>query len=100
MTNTDYWDGLEKQLTSYLISDQCDFGWFLAVRYDDKPVSVTRTNDLAKRTASAATDTGFDLRAEWIDAEAQGICEQSVAGHSPVASYRSSAPGPSCSSDS
>ena len=68
MTNSDYWDGLEKQLTSYLISDQCDFGWFLAVRYDDKPVSVTRTNDLAKRTASAATDTGFDLRAEWIDA--------------------------------
>lgn len=68
MTNTDYWDGLEKQLTSYLTSDQCDFGWFLAVRYDDKPVSITRTKDLAKRTAAAATATGFDLRAEWIDA--------------------------------
>ncbi|GAA2386939.1 hypothetical protein [Gordonia cholesterolivorans] len=68
MTNTDYWNGLEKQLTSYLTSDQCSFGWFLAVRYDDKAVSVSRTNDLPKRTASAAKETGFDLRAEWIDA--------------------------------
>lgn len=68
MTNNDYWNGLEKQLISYLTSDQCDYGWFLAVRYDDKPVSVTRTRDLAKRTSSAATETGFDLRAEWIDA--------------------------------
>lgn len=68
MTNSDYWDGLEKQLTSYLTSDQCGFGWFLAVRYNDEPVSVTRTRDLSKRTASAATETGFDLRADWIDA--------------------------------
>lgn len=68
MTNNDYWHGLEKQLTSYLTSDQCVFGWFLAVRYDDKPASVTRTNDLAGRTVSAAAETGFDLRAEWIDA--------------------------------
>ncbi|MFH5208606.1 hypothetical protein ACHIPZ_10400 [Antrihabitans sp. NCIMB 15449] len=68
MTNTDYWDGLEKQLISYLASDYCDFGWFLAVRYDDKPVSAKRTNDLASRTESAGRDTGFDLRSEWIDA--------------------------------
>lgn len=68
MTNNDYWNGLEKQLTSYLTSDNCNFGWFLSVRYDDKPASITRTNDLAKRTASAAKETGFDLRAEWIDA--------------------------------
>lgn len=68
MTNNDYWDGLEKQLTSYLTSDQCSFGWFLAVRYDDRLVSVSRTNDLPNRTSSAARETGFDLRAEWIDA--------------------------------
>lgn len=68
MTNSDYWDGLEKQLTSYLTSDQCSYGWFLAVRYDDRHVSETRTRDLQKRTTSASEETGFDLRAEWIDA--------------------------------
>lgn len=61
------WDGLEKQLPAYLTSDKC-CGWFLAVRYDDRAVSVSRANDLPKRTASAARETGFDLRAEWIDA--------------------------------
>lgn len=68
MTNSDYWHGLETQLTSYLKSDQCQHGWFLAVRYDDRPVSKQRTKDLPTRTATAATASGFKLRSEWIDA--------------------------------
>jgi hypothetical protein len=68
MTNSDYWHGLEIQLTSYLVSDQCNFGWFLAVRYDDRPVSKQRTKDLPARTATASKETGFDLRSDWIDA--------------------------------
>lgn len=68
MTNSDYWDGLEKQLISYLVSDSCQRGWFLAVRYNDKPASVSRTKDLASRTVAAAEATGFTLWSDWIDA--------------------------------
>jgi hypothetical protein len=68
MTNSDYWHGLETQLTSYLLSDECDYGWFLAVRYTDKPASKQRTKELQSRTEKASKETGFQLQSEWIDA--------------------------------
>jgi hypothetical protein len=68
MSNSKYWDGLETQLVSYITSDDCKRGWFLAVRYSDSPREAQRTRDLAKRTADAAKSSGFDLRSDWLDA--------------------------------
>ena len=68
MTNGEYWNGLERQLTSYLRSDRCELGWFLAVRLGDTAVQKQRTKDLGERTAAAAAATGFALESEWVDA--------------------------------
>lgn len=51
---------------SYL---RCDHGWFLAVRYDDRPVSKQGAKDPQTTwTDESETATGFGLRSEWIDA--------------------------------
>lgn len=68
MRNGDYWNGLEMQLTSYLTSDECDHGWFLAVRFSDSKTEVARTQALASRTRAASAATGFKLRSDWVDA--------------------------------
>lgn len=68
MSNSDYWNGLERQLTSYLKSDNCNSGWFLAVRYRDTDMQHKRTVSLPSRTRRAAQLTGFLLESEWIDA--------------------------------
>lgn len=69
--NSAFWDGLETQLTTYLESDECTHGWFLAVRLHDTKLEIDRTRDLASRTAAAASETGFDLRSDWVDARQQ-----------------------------
>jgi hypothetical protein len=68
MSNGKYWNGLERQLVSYLNSDQCNQGWFIAVRYGNTPKEIERTRDLGSRTRAAGTASGFSLSAEWIDA--------------------------------
>ena len=69
--NTAFWDGLETQLTTYLTSDECEHGWFLAVRLLDTNLEKDRTRDLASRTAEAASASGFNLRSDWLDARRQ-----------------------------
>lgn len=68
MSNGEYWNGLERQLTSYLNSDGCNWGWFLAVRSNDRPSQRERTEDLQRRCHLAASKTGFNLNSEWVDA--------------------------------
>lgn len=68
MTNSDYWNGLERQLISYLNSDECDTGWFLAVRFGDTKIQKVRTDKLTARTSRVAEATGFRLSSTWIDA--------------------------------
>lgn len=68
MNNGDFWNGLEAQLTSYLTSDECDHGWFLAVRFGNTPVQVERTDTLRERTRDAADESGFAIRSDWVDA--------------------------------
>ena len=67
MTNGEYWNGLEEQLTSYLRSDRCEVGWFVAVRLGDTATQKQRTMDLSVRTAAAAAATGFNLLSDWVD---------------------------------
>jgi len=49
MTNGEYWNGLEEQLTSYLRSDRCEVGWFVAVRLRPPESTEGHPVDLAFR---------------------------------------------------
>lgn len=66
--NGEFWNGLEKQLISYMESDGCSRGWFLAVRFADTPAQKARTSGLAARTRSLRAATGFDVHSAWVDA--------------------------------
>jgi hypothetical protein len=68
LNNGDFWNGLEHQLTSYLTSEQCRSGWFVAVQFSDTPTETSRAADLSRRTRAARAATGFELRSIAIDA--------------------------------
>lgn len=68
MSNSNYWDGLESQLTTYLLADQTKCGWYLPVRFGDTPNEVTRQSELSARVKDVRQKTGFDIRAVAIDA--------------------------------
>lgn len=68
MQNGEFWNGLEAQLISYMTSDECDHGWFLAVRFADTPMQRARTTDLPGRTRALRESTGFRVNSDWIDA--------------------------------
>jgi hypothetical protein len=65
--NGKFWNGLDRQLPSYLKSDDCPEGWFLAIRFRDTKASDRRMRELPHRVQLAATATGKDLRYMSID---------------------------------
>ncbi|MFI2366591.1 hypothetical protein [Promicromonospora sp. NPDC019610] len=68
MDNGEFWNGLEQQLLSYMESDECSRGWFLAVRFADTRTQEKRTSELSARTRSLRRATGFDIHSAWVDA--------------------------------
>lgn len=60
--NGRFWNGLENQLPSYLVSDDAPEGWFMALRYRSGRASEARMRELPTRVAAAAVSTGKDLR--------------------------------------
>lgn len=66
--NGRFWDGLEHQLISYLESERCNSGWFLAVRLSDSKTEERRHAALASRTNALRKSTGFDLHSLAVDA--------------------------------
>jgi hypothetical protein len=68
MSNTNFWEGLESQLISYMRSDECENGWFLAVRFGDSKPQQDRTARLQARTDVARRTTKFNVHSEWVDA--------------------------------
>lgn len=68
VTNGRFWEGLEKQLPSYMKSDEVVDGWFLAVHYRDSGVSKNRVKDLPSVVGRAAKSTGLKLRYTVVDA--------------------------------
>ncbi|CAN0459435.1 unnamed protein product, partial [Phaeothamnion confervicola] len=67
-TNGQFWNGLDNQLPSYLESDNCPEGWFVAVRFSSARTSDRRFQQLAQRTARAAAAAGTRLNHFTIDA--------------------------------
>jgi hypothetical protein len=68
--NGKFWHGLEQQLVSYLKSDRCDVGRFVAVQYrthGPKTEVGRRRLRLATATATLASKLGLNLASAVVD---------------------------------
>ena len=66
--NGKFWNGLRDQLLSYLVSDDTDEGWFVAIRYRDVKSSADRISRLPAEVQAVADQTGKTLHFMTIDA--------------------------------
>jgi hypothetical protein len=66
--NGEFWEGLDKQLPSYMRSDEVNDGWFLAIRYRPTGISEKRAKELPNRVRVIARKTGLRLRFAIVDA--------------------------------
>lgn len=66
--NGQFWHGIEEQLPSYMVSDEVDDGWFMAVRYRDTEGQKQRVLELPNVVANAATKHRKNLRYAVVDA--------------------------------
>jgi hypothetical protein len=69
--NGKFWNGLDRQLPTYLASDEVQKGWFLAVRYRDGQKWDNRERELPGRVRAVADRHGRDLRGAVVDARQQ-----------------------------
>jgi hypothetical protein len=66
--NGKFWQGIQRQLPSYLNSDDCKDGWFMAIRYRDGEHWDERWRDLPEIARQIADEHGLRLRVDRIDA--------------------------------
>ena len=84
--NGKFWNGLEHQLTSYLKSDKCDVGRYLAIQYREhgrKTAVGQRKLLLPKRTADLAMKLGLDLKSTRVDARKK-LSASKITGTTPT----------------
>lgn len=62
-----FWNGLNDQLPSYLVSDDTDEGWLVAIRYRDTKSTIERLRRLPVEVKDAAQRTGMQLHYIAID---------------------------------
>lgn len=63
-----FWHGLEEQLPSYMVSDEVNDGWFMAVQYRNTKGQLQRVLELPNVVARAASRHQKNLRYALIDA--------------------------------
>jgi hypothetical protein len=66
--NGKFWNGIESQLPSYLMSDDCDEGWYVALRFRSNRPADLRLRELPGIVRSAAERTGKSLNFAIVDA--------------------------------
>lgn len=66
--NGKFWQGLAEQLPSYMESDKCDEGWFVAIQYRDTKSSNQRMIELPAEVDIASRKIGKTLHYKAIDA--------------------------------
>lgn len=66
--NGKFWNGLDHQLPSYLASDDCPEGWFVALRYSETRAAAKKFNELPERVRRTAIDTDRSIQFFAIDA--------------------------------
>ena len=63
-----FWNGLERQLPAYMVSDQTYEAWFLAIRYRAKGASTERLRRLPSRVKTINQSLGASIRLMTVDA--------------------------------
>jgi hypothetical protein len=71
LNNGKFWNGLDRQLPTYLASDEVEKGWFVAVRYRSGKQWDKRETELPTRVKAAAELHGRDLRSAIVDGRPQ-----------------------------
>jgi hypothetical protein len=66
--NGKFWQGIEAQLPSYLMSDECEEGWYVALRFRSNKPSDIRLRTLPGVVRKVAADTGKTLHFAVVDA--------------------------------
>ena len=66
--NGKFWNGLDKQLVSYMNSDSTTDGWLLAVQYYSRGVTPRRLRQLPQRVRSIAEEKGLSISFSVVDA--------------------------------
>lgn len=67
LTSGRFWNGLRRQLTTYMRADEVKDGWLLALHLRDGGVSTTRRKDLADRVMEVSQDLGLNIRYAVVD---------------------------------
>ncbi|MEJ7623782.1 MAG: hypothetical protein WKF34_07295 [Pyrinomonadaceae bacterium] len=68
LENSDFWNGLSKQLPSYMRSDRVVDGWLLAVLFRDTQSNSRRIAKLENRVAKTSAERKLNLNFALIDA--------------------------------
>lgn len=66
--NGKFWNGLKYQLPSYLESDDCDHGWYVAIRYRASGTSKQWARELPLLIRETTQRTGKNLQLRVLDA--------------------------------
>jgi hypothetical protein len=69
--NGKFWNGLDRQLPTYMASDEVGKGWFVAIRYRDGKRWDQRERELLSRVTAAAKAHGRILKGAVIDGRPQ-----------------------------
>ncbi|HEX4670538.1 MAG TPA: hypothetical protein VH275_11270 [Solirubrobacterales bacterium] len=67
LTSGKFWNGLERQLTTYMDADEVTDGWLLALQLRDGGVSKQRREELGERVAQVSKDLGLQIDHAVVD---------------------------------
>ena len=70
--NSKFWNGLKRQTPSYLDSDNCRYGWFIAIQYREGGASKRWTSEGPEVVRRINTTHNLVLRTASIDAQPKG----------------------------
>jgi hypothetical protein len=65
--NGAFWNGLNKQLVAYMLADECENGWLLAIQLRSSGVSEKRLEELPEAVAELSRGTGLNIRYGAVD---------------------------------
>ncbi len=68
LENTKFWNGLERQLPSYMDSDEVHDGWFLVVKYRSGKRWDKRRSDVPLRVQQVSREKNLNIRCVIVDA--------------------------------
>lgn len=66
--NGKFWNGLEAQLPSYLMSDECSEGWYIVLRFRSNKPSDDRLRSLPGVVSRVSAGIGKSLHYAVVDA--------------------------------